>query len=223
MNFDPRTGGLRWDWGTAAGIAALFQIQLQWRKDSEDRLEKNAKLRANWMAELRSGSAGTVYRNALSRALDWLDRVFGPPGSAQALGVCFLFAVAYAWVIFFVGWGFFDASGGIGDIKFVSEIAPPLQRAVGAVLAITLPLAMSYFSFWLARWIQIRERRIESAPFPFWLRWMEKRIYVITWRIVFAGIFFLLITHKPQPAWAACRAWAGFGRRRGGTFSSAGS
>lgn len=176
MDFDPRLWGSD-EWGLAVTIVGLlfafvqpFGFLLQWRKDSEDRLEKNAKLRANWAAQLRSGSAGTVYRHALSRALDWLDRVFGPSGSAQALGLCFLVAVAYAWVTFFVGWGFFHASGGVGGKEFLPKDATEVQRIVGGALAIILPPAMFYSSRWLTRWTRIRERRLQAWLLKRWPR-----------------------------------------------------
>ena len=109
---DPGTWGID-KWGLAIAIVGLlsaftqpFGFLLQWRQYTEEKLEEDPVLRQEWADRLRNGSMGAAYRDALARSLAWLDRVFGPPGSAKALGVCFLIAVAYAWVTFFVGWGF---------------------------------------------------------------------------------------------------------------------
>ena len=113
MSFDPSSWKVD-QWSLVFGIAAVllavtqpFGFLLQWRQYTEDKLEKDPILRKEWADRLRNGSMGAAYRDALVRALAWLDRVFGPPGSARALGVCFLVAVGYAWATFFVGWGFF--------------------------------------------------------------------------------------------------------------------
>lgn len=200
MDFDPRTWGLD-KWSLAIAIAGLlfafvqpFGFLLQWRKDSEDRLEKNAKLRANWAAQLRSGSAGTVYRNALSRALDWLDRVFGPPGSAQALGVCFLVAVAYAWVTFFVGWGFFGGSGGIGGFDLPPNYATQPWRAIGAVLLISLPIVSFFTARWLARRMQACEQWLLTRLLKFWPKRLRLWGFDIFWRFILVGLAVLGLT-----------------------------
>jgi hypothetical protein len=104
---DPRTWGIE-QWSLVIAIAGLafafsqpFGFLLQWRQYSEERLAEDPVLRAEWAARLRGGSAGAAYRDALASTLAWLDRVFGPPGSARALGGCYLVAVAYAWATFF--------------------------------------------------------------------------------------------------------------------------
>jgi len=82
--------------GLAFAFTQPFGFLLQWRDYSEKKLDEDSVLRAEWAERLRSASAGAAYRDALARALAWLEKVFGPPGSAHALGVCFLVAVAYA-------------------------------------------------------------------------------------------------------------------------------
>ncbi len=174
--------------GLAFAFAQPFGFLLQWRDYSEKKLDEDPVLRAEWAERLRNASAGAAYRDALARALAWLEKVFGPPGSARALGVCFLVAVAYAWVTFFVGWGFFHSSGGIGGLAILSAGSTEAQRQIGASIAILLPPAMFYISRWLARWLQTRERNLKARLLKRWKRQLGRRRFNWAWRILSAGM-----------------------------------
>lgn len=132
-------------------------------------------LRAVWAVRLRSGSAGAPYRDALARALARLDRVSGPPGSIRALGVCFLVAVAYAWVTYFLGWGFFGGSGGIGGFELMPDALKQPSRGIAAASAIGLPPAMFLITFLVARFIGGREARLRVRLQPYWSQRLGER------------------------------------------------
>jgi hypothetical protein len=199
MVIDPRT----WDisqWGLAIAIIGLlfaftqpFGFLLQWRQYTEDKLEQDPILRQEWVERLRNRSMGAAYRDALARSLAWLDRVFGPPGSAQALGVCFLVAVAYAWVTFFWGWGFFHGAGHIGGFDIMPQDATETQRQIGASVAILLPPVMFYLARWLARWLQTRERNLKARLLKRWKHQLGWRRFNWAWRIVSAGLVFVIV------------------------------
>lgn len=202
MTLDPRT----WDtdhWSLAVailgliialpGTAGLFSFVLQWRKDSEERLKENPRLRGEWVARLRNNSKWALYRLALGRALDRLDGWFGAPGSARAWGVCVLVAVAYSWVTFFVGWGVFGASGGIGGVEILPK-AEGFGLIQGLVLiwALIVPPLMFFLAQWMSRCLQIRERHGQARllrRWP-WPRSWGRRVFYGLWRLVMAGLMF---------------------------------
>jgi hypothetical protein len=100
-----------------AAYAALPYYQAQLNDDPDYRRE---------MAQRLAGAdVGERHRGSLSRALGWLDKVFGPPGSAQALGVCILFAVGYAYASYFIGWGL----GGPGNIGGFKGLLPDIANS----------------------------------------------------------------------------------------------
>ena len=199
MSMDPRTWTIEY-WSLAIAIAGMlfaftqpFGFLLQWRQYTEDKLAQDSVLRKEWAERLRNGSAGATYRDALARALAWLDRVFGPPGSAQALGVCFLVAVGYAWVTFFLGWGFFHGAGHIGGMEIMPPNLTATQRGIIAALAILLPPAMFYLSHWLAGWVQRHERNVQAHWLKRWKRKLGRHRFHVVWRLLSAGWVFALL------------------------------
>ena len=196
---DPRT----WDisqWGLAIAILGLlfaftqpFGFLLQWRQYTEDKLEQDPILRQEWAERLRNRSMGAAYRDALARSLAWLDRVFGPPGSAQALGVCFLIAVAYAWVTFFLGWGFFHGAGHIGGLIILPQEAAETDRQIGASFAILLPPATFYLTRWLARCVQGHERNLQARLLQRWKRKLGRQRFKLIWCLFSAGLVFVVV------------------------------
>jgi len=182
VGIDPETWGIE-HWSLAIAIASLLatlvlpliQLLLQLRQDSERHLAEDPILRAEWAAQLRSSSAGTAYRNALARALAWLDRVFGPPGSIRALGVCVLVALAYAWVTFFLGWGFFGGSGGIAGLPLLSNAATQPARGLFAALALGLPFIMFIVTRWLARSCGRGDEWVEGRILRYLTPWLGHR------------------------------------------------
>ena len=148
-----------WDWVAALGLVAAvigivvgpFQY-LSWslarRQYWQDEMGRNPAKRRDYAARRRNATLGTRYRDTLAWGLDWLDRRIGEPASAKALGVCFLVALAYAWVFFFIGWGFLGVSGRIAGFEFVPDQVPQPLRAIIAILAFLLPLP----AYLLGRW-----------------------------------------------------------------------
>lgn len=160
MPADPRTWGVehRSLFIALAGLAlALTQplaLLLQKRQYEEASVGEDPILRAEWAARLRSGTAGTAYRDALSGALGWLTRVFGPPGSFQALAVCFLVAAAYAYAAFLIGWGFFGAQGSIGGLSILPSQTTQPARAIITLMAIILPPLLFFLSRAISRLVR---------------------------------------------------------------------
>ena len=117
--------------------AALPYYQAQLNDDPEYRRE---------VAERLAGAGlGERYRGSLSQALDWLDKVFGPPDSAQALGMCILVAVAYAYASYYLGWGL-GGPGNIGGFKdLLPDEMPQPGRAIIALVWVLLPLSVAPF------------------------------------------------------------------------------
>lgn len=156
------------------GVGSYVYAKLPYHQGE---LEKDSKYREEIAARLRDASLGQSYRESLARALGWLDRTFGEPGSFSALGVCVWVAVAYAYATFFIGWGL----GGPGDIAgfdFMPKAPPQPEwnwfvllavvlpgRGLLALLAVALPVAVFYASRGAARWVTRKERGFKA-----WLR-----------------------------------------------------
>lgn len=160
MLADSRTWGVEhWSLFIAlAGLAlALTQplaLLLQKRQYEEASVGEDPIVRAEWAARLRNGTAGTAYRDALSSALGWLNRVFGPPGSFQALAVCFLVAAAYAYAAFLIGWGFFGARGTIGGLSILPSQTTQPARVIITLMAIILPPLLFFLSRAISRLVR---------------------------------------------------------------------
>ncbi len=92
------------DWfsiaGSIAGILALF-LSVVFRlgpsaAEARQQLDADPTFRADVSIGLRDGALGQRYRDGLQSGLVLLDRLFGPPGSARALGFCIVIALVYA-------------------------------------------------------------------------------------------------------------------------------
>jgi hypothetical protein len=188
------------NWGfwvaLVGALIALFrglETFLKWREYYEKKLGENPMLRQEWAQRLRDHGRGGAYRDTLSSALAWLERVFGPPGSWRALGLCFWVAIAYAWVTFFLGWGFFGASGAIGNLNFLPADATDSWRAVFGIMAIALPALSFYLAAWLARRADTIERRWQSHWLGYWPARWNGRWFKAAWlilRMCLAGLVF---------------------------------
>jgi hypothetical protein len=146
--------------GGVAGVGSFFVALLVWlgpsRREVREDLADDPIYRADIAASLRDGSLGRRYRGGLAGGLGLLDRAFGPPGSAAALGVCFIIALVYAYVGFFLVLGL-GGPGVVGGFPLLSEAAEQPQRlGLGAFLAL-LPLG----GFWLGRRLGRPIRRLE--------------------------------------------------------------
>lgn len=131
----------------AITVWAMFRSSWQ---DHAEFLKTDPVERAKRIAELRGGSFGKLYPMLLERGLTILDHRFGAPFSAQALNVCTLLALGYAYVFFFVAY-VMGAPGGLGEGVMW---APPVDET-----SISIKLLIAVFSilvpplaFLLARW-----------------------------------------------------------------------
>lgn len=194
------TQGGDMDWGVLVAVASLlvglpsvFGFFLQRRDYWQKELHEDAVLRRELATRLRDASVGGVYRDTLERALAWLDRVFGTPGSAQALGVCFLVAVAYAWASFFLGWCISPESGKIGGFILLPGNMRLPVRAFLTTLAILLPLLTFYLSRWIARWLYRCERLLQAGLLLLWRKRRCKHNFFVLYGWLVIGLWFSLL------------------------------
>lgn len=158
-------------WGFWVGLAAFVFSILPYLQDKrsywQTELHEDEELRRETAAKLRGGGLGATYRDSLQRALSWLDRVFGESGSMQALEVCILIAIAYAYVSFFLGWSF-GGAGDIGSYTFLPDSVGQAERIVSTLIILIAPLAAFFGSRRLARAILRRERRFKARLLRLW-------------------------------------------------------
>lgn len=122
----------------------------------ERHLREDPTYRAETAAKLRSAKPGTLYRDALATVLDWLDRRWGVPNSAQALGVCTVISLCYAWVAFYLAYAL-GAPGRLGGFAFGPDFDQS-GRTAASLLAILLPVG----AFVFGRWLDQMERRCNA-------------------------------------------------------------
>jgi len=145
---------------SAFEVFGLFAYVMQVRGYWQEELKNAPLLRREIIERLRDASWGGHYRGSLERALAWLNRMFGKPGSAEALGLCILIAVGYAYATFFLGWGL-GGSGRIAGFKFLSETMAQPGRGIAALVLILLPVAAFFLGRWFLRHVDRWERRFK--------------------------------------------------------------
>jgi hypothetical protein len=191
---DAAGGGVDWSlWVSVASLgfgvvsavyAMLPYVQAQLHDDEEYRRETARRL--------RGASLGERYRDSLRRALARLDRWFGEPGSARALGVCVWVAVAYAYASYYIGWGL-GGAGDIGGFKMLADDAAQPGRGIAALLAVLLPVAAFYVSRSVARWANRWERRFKACLLWRWRRCGGRRGFAVAYRVLLGFVVFLLL------------------------------
>lgn len=175
--------------GGLAGLVAFFLRYSTPRNDVERYLESDPEYRQELAEELRGGRIGGLYRHTLATALDWLDRRFGSPGSQDALGICIIIALHYAYAAFFLAWGV----GGPGDIAGVvlldEGVAWPVRLPIALFFIVALPLA-----YLLGCWIGRQERRLKLRLRR--RRGWRKHRFEVAWRglAVFVIVVFLVLS-----------------------------
>lgn len=142
--------------GLVGGVAALLAWLGPSRGEVMEDLSADAAFRSDTAARLCDGSLGRRYREGVDRGLRGLDRAFGPPGSAEALGFCFIVALVYAFAGFFVVWGL-GGPGVVGGFQLLPEAMEQPVRLVHAALLAFTPLVC----FWLGRKVGPPIRRLE--------------------------------------------------------------
>lgn len=128
---------------------------------------------------LRDPAWWRLYMRALGRSLDWLQRQFGHPLSARALGVCLTIGLLYGVVFLLLAWGF-GAPATPHSTRILPDIAPP-WRVVWSIGGLA----------WLTAvvWIAIRKPHLDLGP----LEWAARRFpgHQGSWLVRF--IFGLLV------------------------------
>ncbi|MFM8333663.1 MAG: hypothetical protein ACKN9T_18445 [Candidatus Methylumidiphilus sp.] len=155
-------------------IALMPNVQNQLHDDEEYRQEAARRL--------RGASLGERYRDSLRRALARLDRWFGEPGSARALGVCVWVAVAYAYASYFIGWGF-GGAGNIGGFKMLPDGLVQPGRGIAAFFSMLQPVLAFYASRSVAHWVNRWEQQFEAYLLRPWLRWPQWRVLALNYRV----------------------------------------
>jgi hypothetical protein len=184
-----------WDWlptiSAAAGsglVTLLTRLYFEFT-DKPDRIERYVKedqeYRAELAAKLRGGRIGTIYRNFLTRGLDWLDRHWGEASSARSLGVCIIIALCYSYAAFFIAWGV-GGPGNIGGLRLLGEATQP-GRALLALWLVAAPV----LGFVFGRWVGRQERRWK-ARLRRRLRWRRRR-FEASYRAVLAVVFVIVV------------------------------
>lgn len=183
--------GSEWDLSSKlafAGVvmAVLVPVALLYvpsHKDYEDWLAHNPAFRQQTLARLQANQWTILYRDWLSRALGWLDRHWGRPGSAQALGVCIVIALCYGWIAFFLGYAL-GAPGSLGKVEWLPDLSFS-ARSAAALAAIVGPALIFLMCHWLGARVDGLERAWRhgslragrrSAKKPSWRRlaWINR-------------------------------------------------
>ncbi len=180
--------------GVVGGLAALLAWLGPSRREVMDDLAGDATFREDAAARLRDGSLGRRYRDGLDRGMRRLDRAFGPPASAKALGRCIIVAIVYPYAGFFLVWGL-GGPGVVGGIAFLSTGGGgPARLEAGAALAL-----MPLLGYWLGRRLgpSIRgfKRRLITRLLRMWRRPRPRRISVDRcFRLVASTALLLMLT-----------------------------
>ena len=151
--------------GSLAGVAALW-LQLFGKSAGEVRESiADPDYRRELAGELRGTRIGDIYQATLRNGLTSLDQHFGNPRSAQALGVCFIVSVVYAWAAFFVGFAV-SGNGNLGDFWLIPPTPDAIARTVAAIVACFSPLlaylAGRLIGYWVRRSRQKFRRWLSS-------------------------------------------------------------
>lgn len=189
-----------WDWwlgllAVAGSIAAVVQV-LQHYADPPERVEgwveRDPEFRAELAGRLRGAKVGSIYRDLLTKGLNWLDQHWGERGSARAFGVCIIIALCYTYAAFFLAWGVGGpgyiggtrlADGSIeGEIGLLGDADQPVR----GLLALWL-VAAPALGFVFGRWLGRQERRLK-ARLRRRYRWRRRR-FEIGYRAVLVVIF----------------------------------
>jgi hypothetical protein len=187
------------DWGFVAGLGVgLLGVAYTALPYYQSQLNDDPEYRREVAERLAGADVGERYRGSLSRALDWLDKVFGPPGSAQALGVCILVAVAYAYASYYIGWGL-GGPGNIGGLKeLLPDEMPQPGRAIIALVSVLLPPLVFYTGLWVARWANRKERRLKANLLRRMRRRIRRRSFALAYRLILGLMVFLLLLPLAQ-------------------------
>ena len=156
----------------------------------QNQLHEDEEYRQETARRLRGVSLGGRYRDSLRGALARLDRWFGEPGSARALGVCIWVAVAYAYASYFIGWGL-GGAGNIGGFKMLPDDATQPGRGIVALIFVLLPVAVFYLCRSVARWANRWERRFKA-----WMLQRWRRGFVLAYRVLLGLVVFLLLYYS---------------------------
>jgi hypothetical protein len=150
--------------GVAALLCAAWQLVVGRKatriaKEQELRFQitHNAQVRAELLNTLARSRAAAFYQRALSGALAWADRRFGPEGEPYALAWSLWLALAYSWCLF---WGIW-AAGGSSEVFGVDmlEASVPEGKRWPVALALTVGLGLLWLAMlWLGRRIGRWER-----------------------------------------------------------------
>jgi hypothetical protein len=189
-----------WDWwlgllAVGSFIAAVAQA-LQHYADPLERVEgwveRDPEYRAELAGRLRGAKVGSIYRDLLTKGLNWLDTHWGEPGSARALGVCIIIALCYGYAAFFLAWGV-GGPGQIGGTRLADGsmeggivLLGDADQPVRGLLALWL-VAAPALGFVFGRWLGRQERRLTARLRPRY-RWWRPR-FEIGYRAVLVVIF----------------------------------
>lgn len=180
------------------GVFGLFACVLQGRSYYQVEL-LDPLYRQEIIERLRDASRGVQYRSALERALAWLNKLFGEPGSSQALGLCILVAMAYAYATFFLGWSL-SGSGSIAGFEFLPNDWAQSKRFFLTSFSVLCPVLAYFAASVSARFANRWERRFKTVLLRLWhglgLRrlWFDIGYRAISGLLVLALIWFLLKT-----------------------------
>jgi hypothetical protein len=184
--------GAESDWvailGAAGSIAGLVAIVLHYvdkPEQVEAWVEKDSEYRAELAKKLRGARVGAVYRDYLTRGLDWLDRNWGEPNSSRALGICIIIGLCYAYAAFFLAWGI-GGPGHIGGVVVLRETMLPERRfdAFGGLIALPLSFAFGRWSGRQERLLKLQVRRRRR-----WRQWVLE----VSYRVILAGLLFIAV------------------------------
>ena len=194
--------------GLLVGVVSLLVAIASWAEarsskrftqlsNEKDDLEKDASYRQEIVDHLRREGLGISYRRKLEQALNWLDKVFDQPGSANALGVCILIAMIYAYVSYFIGWGM-GGSASIGGHRMpLPDGATQPNRGIAGFILVIVPIITFYLSRGLAYWLSYIEAWIKRLRIWRWTGlWLYRVISVITFFTIFASLAHYAITSK---------------------------
>jgi hypothetical protein len=158
------------------------------------RLRDRPDRRVAALARLQDARWTGLYEAQLAAALAWLDRRWGAAGSARALGVCAVLALACGWAGFYAAYAL-GAPGRLGTLEWLPPMAPA-GRAALALAAILLPALAWLLGRRLGPGLAALERAAKLA----WLRRQRRRgrqgeRWPAAWRFVLASGGVLAAVH----------------------------